>query len=81
MRDGLVHFLKSLALGTALSWSVILLLFAVSYLFQSSYLFLLLLWLTAAILLWGIVQGWLFDIIDHLVDWLEERQYERRSRA
>lgn len=78
--DDLIHFLKLLALGAVLSWSVILLLFAVSYPFHSSYLFLVLLSLTAVVLLGGIVQGWLFDVAERFVDWLE-RQHTRRSRT
>lgn len=77
----LVHFLKSLALGTVLSWSVILLLFAVSYPFHSAYVFLGSLGLAAAVLLWGLLHGWLFDFVDWVVDHLEDSQHARRSRA
>lgn len=78
--DALLDFLKSLALSTALSWSVILLLFAISYPFSMPYLFLALLSLTAAVLVWGLIHGWLFDFVDWVAGHLEDRQ-RRRSRA
>lgn len=79
--DDLLHFLKSLALGTALSWSVILLLAGISYPFHSPYAFLISLWLAAVVLIWGLIQGWLFDFVDWVVDRLEDHQHARRSRA